>query len=354
MTSCPCQETSHTAITLNPESSFTRREKNHSLFHWSTLTYPELLTRIWMSRKKNASMISGISMGLETCHILGQMSHNLLFWKKNLQTDICGPGRDYRENSLHPGQIIYGQSSGRKWERMPSWRRSKSGHMKSSIWITHENCEESTSLTLRMRKSRKPSRMLVRNRKHQFALAMPCKIMKKNCGIGASNKIKTRRVYSGSLWISKDNTSKDPFSRCVTCKNYGCSLSWRWHDIVGLQHQEENLEVRMRGETERWDVRHQWQRENQDQHKAHETRHLTSECARSLLVSSCCVCVVIFTHCTPHRVAQVVRVFVSSHPCVKWASLFDFELSIPSNFLLSLISNNLKQFLLPFHFHEDK
>ena len=29
----PCQETSCTAITLNPESNFARREKNHSLFH---------------------------------------------------------------------------------------------------------------------------------------------------------------------------------------------------------------------------------------------------------------------------------------------------------------------------------
>ena len=29
----PCQETSYTAITLNPESNFTRREKNRSLFH---------------------------------------------------------------------------------------------------------------------------------------------------------------------------------------------------------------------------------------------------------------------------------------------------------------------------------
>ena len=27
-------------------------------------------------------MIIGISMGLETCQILGQVSHNLLFWKK--------------------------------------------------------------------------------------------------------------------------------------------------------------------------------------------------------------------------------------------------------------------------------
>ena len=68
----------------------------------------------------------------------------------------------------------------------------------------------------------------------------------------------------------------------------------------------------MSGETERQDVRHQWRRDNQDQHSAHETRHLPSECARSLLVSSCCVCVVMLTHCTPHRVAQVVRVFVSS------------------------------------------
>ena len=33
MTSGPFQETSKTAITVNPESNFTRREKNHSLFH---------------------------------------------------------------------------------------------------------------------------------------------------------------------------------------------------------------------------------------------------------------------------------------------------------------------------------
>ena len=28
-------------------------------------------------------MITGIAMGLETCQILGQVSHNLLYWKKN-------------------------------------------------------------------------------------------------------------------------------------------------------------------------------------------------------------------------------------------------------------------------------
>ena len=36
---------------------------------------------------------------------------------------------------------------------------------------------------------------------------------------------------------------------------------------------------------------------------------------------------------------------------MKWASL-DFELSIPSNFLLFSFSFNLPQLLLPFYFHE--
>ena len=64
-------------------------------------------------------MTIGISMGHETCQILGQVSHNLLYWKKNILTDTYGPGRDKRGNSLHPGQIIYGPSSGNQWESMP-------------------------------------------------------------------------------------------------------------------------------------------------------------------------------------------------------------------------------------------
>ena len=42
MISGPCQETSYTAVTLNPESNITRWEKNHSLFHWSTLKFVSL------------------------------------------------------------------------------------------------------------------------------------------------------------------------------------------------------------------------------------------------------------------------------------------------------------------------
>ena len=44
-------------------------------------------------------MIIGISMVLETCLILGQGSHNLLYWKKKLLTDICGPGEINEETA---------------------------------------------------------------------------------------------------------------------------------------------------------------------------------------------------------------------------------------------------------------
>ena len=50
--------------------------------------------RIWMSSRRSALMIVGISMGLETCQILGQVSHNLLHSTKQLPTDSCGPGGD--------------------------------------------------------------------------------------------------------------------------------------------------------------------------------------------------------------------------------------------------------------------
>ena len=61
--------------------------------------YTELLTRIWMLSKSVASMIIGMSMGQEICLIIGQVSLSLLYWKRNFQTDICGPGRHWRDSS---------------------------------------------------------------------------------------------------------------------------------------------------------------------------------------------------------------------------------------------------------------
>ena len=69
-------------------------------------------------------MITGISMGLETCLILGQVSHNLLYSTKKLPKDICGPG-ETENGKRHSGQIIYGQNSGPNWEEIPSCGTSK-------------------------------------------------------------------------------------------------------------------------------------------------------------------------------------------------------------------------------------
>ena len=44
-------------------------------------------------------MIIGTLMALETCLILGQASHNLLYWTKKLLTDICGPGEINEETA---------------------------------------------------------------------------------------------------------------------------------------------------------------------------------------------------------------------------------------------------------------
>ena len=158
----PHQEISFTAITLTPESNFSSPRR---IIPFSTeifLTYPELLIRFWMSNQRNASMMIGLSMGLETCLIFEQV-HTIYLVGRNLLTDVCGPGGDQRGNSLQPGQIIYGQSSGNRWESTSSWKKSKSGTMKSSILKTLENYEEFISLTLRTRNAKKPLRMFERN-----------------------------------------------------------------------------------------------------------------------------------------------------------------------------------------------
>ena len=66
----------------------------------------------------------------------------------------------------------------------------------------------------------------------------------------------------------------------------------------------------------------------------HMNATLTSEFACGHLVSSCCR----HTHSLHFTSGDSSLCLHSSHPCMKWASLFDFELSITSNFLLFLFS----------------
>ena len=144
--------------------------------------------------KNAASTIIGKSMGLETCQILGQVSHNTLLEEKPPDGYMWSWERLTRKRR-HPGQIILGQNSGRNWEEMPSWRRGKSGHMKNLNSIMPEDYEEFISLTLRTRSSKRPLGMLERNWKHQF---LPL------CFARHARKVRKRRPVA-RLMISSQN-----------------------------------------------------------------------------------------------------------------------------------------------------
>ena len=80
-----------------------------------------------VSNKRNASMIIGISMGQETCRILGQVSHNLLYWKKNLQTDLCGPGGKQQTSRPDPLWLEIWKTMGKnaKLKEKQKWSNEK-------------------------------------------------------------------------------------------------------------------------------------------------------------------------------------------------------------------------------------
>ena len=124
--------------------------------------------QIWMSSKNDASMIIGILMGQEICLILGQVSLNLLYSKKHLLTDNMWSGeRLTRKKDDIQARSFMARSLGENGKECQAEGEAKSGHMKNLNSITLENCEEFISLTLKTRNSRRPSRMLARNWKHQ-------------------------------------------------------------------------------------------------------------------------------------------------------------------------------------------
>ena len=96
------------------------------------------------------------------------------------------------------------------WEKMGKnaklREKQKWSHEKLTS-ITHENYEGSISSTLRTRNSNIPSRMLVRNWKHQWLLLCPAKLSRaiRIVGMVHPTKLKNKTcVYSGSSWIYKN------------------------------------------------------------------------------------------------------------------------------------------------------
>ena len=69
----------------------------------------------------------------------------------------------------------------------------KRGHMKSFTSTTHENCQGSISSTLRTRNSKKPSRMLARNWKHQLLPLRPATLLRTIRIVGMVHPIKLKQ-----------------------------------------------------------------------------------------------------------------------------------------------------------------
>ena len=106
-------------------------------------------------------------MGLETCLILGQVSLSLLYEKRNLPTDICGP----REIDTTAGNIQARSFMARTLDEI-----GKKAHLKERQKWSNEKPKLDNAGRLRGiyfidpedKEFREPLRMLARNWKHQW------------------------------------------------------------------------------------------------------------------------------------------------------------------------------------------
>ena len=129
-----------------------------------------------MSSRRSALMIIGTLMALETCLILGHVSHNLLYWKKNLRRIYVVRGEiNEKAAYIQAGSSMTRTLNGKARQ---TEGKAKSGLRKSSSLETHENCEGSVSLTGRRGTQKKPSRTRVRSWKHQWLLLCTVKLRK--------------------------------------------------------------------------------------------------------------------------------------------------------------------------------
>ena len=145
-----------------------------------------------MSSKRNASMIFGISMALETCLILGEVSLNLLYCKRNVQKDFCVVREEINEKTAY----IQARSS---LARTFGCKMGNNFKLKEKEKWSHEKLHLENLRKLRgicfFDPEDKECNEKINNARKKLetsvAPAMPCKIMK-NCWSGASNKIQTK------------------------------------------------------------------------------------------------------------------------------------------------------------------
>ena len=136
-------------------------------------------------------MIIGTLMALETCLILGQVSHNLLYSTKKLLTDILGPGGRLTRKRLasrpdHPWP--------EQWKSMGKHAKLKEKQKWSEEKIHLENARKLRGIYFTDPEDKEFKETIKNARKKletSVAPAMPCKILK-NRGNGVTDKNKTK------------------------------------------------------------------------------------------------------------------------------------------------------------------
>ena len=146
---------------------------------------------MWMSSKRNASMIVGMSMGSETCLIHGQVSLNFtLLEEKPPDGYMWSKGRLTRKQLTSRPDHLWPEL----WKTMGKNAKLKE-KQKWSKKLHLENARKLRGICFIDLEDKEFKETIQNARKKletSIAPAMPCKILKKNCGSGASNKIKTK------------------------------------------------------------------------------------------------------------------------------------------------------------------
>ena len=123
------------------------------------------------------------------------------------------------------------------------------GRMRSSIWITHENCEGSSFFDPEDKEFRGTIKNACKKLETPVVPAMPCKIMKKNCGSGESNKSKTKLACDESTRMRMENSIPNHHEDHIAGKetiNYSITI---FHKLIDSY--ASNYEKFMQ-QTQRW------------------------------------------------------------------------------------------------------
>ena len=175
MTSGPCQETSFAAITLNPGQALLaeRRIIPYSLEYIDVARTTH--TNLDVKQEKRIDDYWNIDgsrdlsdpwTGFTQFTLLEEKPPNGCMWSGERLTR---KQLTSRPDHLWP-ELWKTMGKNAKLKEKQKWSHEKI-HLE-----THENCEGFISLTRRIRNSKKPSRMLVRNWKHQWLLLCLAKL----------------------------------------------------------------------------------------------------------------------------------------------------------------------------------